>query len=42
VKPIITQCDPKDIFNVDETALFYNAKMKRTLVLKEVPGEGRV
>jgi hypothetical protein len=25
VRPVIVQCAPKDIFNMDKTALFYNA-----------------
>jgi hypothetical protein len=30
----ITQYAPKDIFNLEETALFYNAQPRRTLALK--------
>jgi hypothetical protein len=25
VRPVIAQCAPKDILNMDKTALFYNA-----------------
>jgi hypothetical protein len=35
VKPIVTQYALKDIFNTDETALFYNAQLKRIRKLKE-------
>jgi hypothetical protein len=34
VAPIIEQYVPQEIFNMDETALFYNAQMKRTLGIK--------
>jgi hypothetical protein len=34
VAPIIEQYAPQDIFNMDETALFYNAQPKRTLDIK--------
>jgi hypothetical protein len=32
--PIITQYGPKDIFNMDKTALFYNAHLKWAMILK--------
>jgi hypothetical protein len=34
VTPIIKQYAPKNIFNMDETALFYNAYLKRILAIK--------
>jgi hypothetical protein len=34
VASIIEQYAPQDIFNMDETALFYNAQPKRTLDIK--------
>jgi Tc5 transposase DNA-binding domain. len=44
VKPIVTQHVPKDIFNLDETAVFYNVQKRRTLNMKrtDVPGRERV
>jgi hypothetical protein len=34
VRPIITQYTLKDIFDLDKTALFYNAQPKTAVVLK--------
>jgi hypothetical protein len=34
VSPIVEQYAPQDIFNMDETALFYNVQPKRTLDIK--------
>jgi hypothetical protein len=34
VKPILTQYSSKDILNLDESALYCNGHLKRTLALK--------
>jgi hypothetical protein len=41
VAPIIEQCAPQDAFNMDETAMFYNAQPKRTLDIKGERCDGR-
>jgi hypothetical protein len=41
VVPIIEQYAPHDIFNMDETALFYHAQPKRTLDIKGERCHGR-
>jgi hypothetical protein len=40
VTPVITQCAPKDIFNMDEMALFYGVQLKRTPALKAEKCQG--
>jgi hypothetical protein len=40
VTPIITQYAPKDIFNVDKSALFYDVQLKRTPTLNAEKCQG--